>query len=95
MGRTHGHPPFDNMDTVYTGALPPEILGLINATVGRYESTPDARNYLEHYYQPDGDISIPVLTLHNNLDPVAPIFHETPCTCRAYRTVSGPRSKVP
>ena len=77
MGRTHGQSPFGNVDIVYTGSLPPEVLGFVNASVGRFESTPAARNYLEHYYQPDGDISIPVLTLHNNLDPVAPIFHET------------------
>ncbi|MHC4384944.1 MAG: hypothetical protein ACYS0J_19225, partial [Planctomycetota bacterium] len=77
LGRTHGHSPFGNVDIVYTGSLPPEVLGFVNASVGRFESMPAARNYLEHYYQPDGDISIPVLTLHNNLDPVAPIFHET------------------
>ena len=38
--------------------------------------TPDAEAFLRKSYEPDGDLSIPLLTLHNARDPVAPIFHE-------------------
>ncbi len=48
LRRTHGHSFFDNMDTVY----PPAV----NEIVDRYVATPDARNYLQHYYTPSGDL---------------------------------------
>jgi pimeloyl-ACP methyl ester carboxylesterase len=75
-GRTHQHTPFDNWDTVYTGALPQPFLDAANASVGRYQRTPDATAYLSHYFEPTGDLEIPVLTLHTRWDPVVPIFHE-------------------
>jgi pimeloyl-ACP methyl ester carboxylesterase len=77
--RTHNHNPFDNSATVYTSAspfVPGFILDAINATVDRFESTPDADQYLIRYYEPTGKLEIPVLTLHNLLDPVVPLFHE-------------------
>jgi pimeloyl-ACP methyl ester carboxylesterase len=74
--RTHGHCPVDNAVTVYTGPLPPSVLAAINGGVQRYSSTPDAGMYLQHYFEPSGDLEIPVLTLHNRYDPVVPIFHE-------------------
>jgi len=76
MGRTHGRCPFDNRHTVYTGAVPQQFLGAVNALVERYERTPDADNYLSHYFEPTGDLEIPMLTLHTAWDPVVPIFHE-------------------
>lgn len=76
MGRTHQHTPFDNWDTVYTGALPQQFLDAANASVGRYQRTPDATAYLSHYFEPTGDLEVPVLTLHTKWDPVVPIFHE-------------------
>jgi pimeloyl-ACP methyl ester carboxylesterase len=77
LDRTHGHSPFDNSATVYAAAaLPPALLAHLNATVDRFSSTPDAENYLSHYYQPNGDIGVPVLTLSNRLDPVAVPFNE-------------------
>lgn len=77
LGRTHQHLPFDNSETVYTSAvLQAPVLAFVNAGAERYETTPDAAMYLQHFYQPTGDLEIPVLTLHNAFDPVAPIFHE-------------------
>lgn len=67
--RTHGHSPFDNSTMNYG-------LSAINQGVARFSTTPDAANYLKHWYQPDGNLKVPVLTLHNALDPVAPLFHE-------------------
>jgi pimeloyl-ACP methyl ester carboxylesterase len=73
LDRTHQHIPFDNTDVSYTGS--PNDAWL-NGAVARYEATRDAANYLAHYYEPTGVLRIPVVTLHNPLDPVVPAFHE-------------------
>lgn len=77
MQRTHGHSPFDNVQTTYTGALPPSLLDAVNVQVGRHSATADALQYVEHFYEPTGALGIPVLTLHGSRDPVAPLLHET------------------
>ncbi|HEX5141070.1 MAG TPA: hypothetical protein VFX19_09010 [Dehalococcoidia bacterium] len=74
-GRTHGHPFFDNQSTVYTGALPQPVLDDVNARVERYQSTPDAQAILRNYYEPSGDLQIPMLALHTCRDPLIPAFH--------------------
>jgi pimeloyl-ACP methyl ester carboxylesterase len=76
LARTHGRSPFDNTLTTYSGALPPTSLAAINTGVDRYAATPDALAYIEQYYEPTGELQIPLLTLHNVRDPVAPLFHE-------------------
>ena len=68
LKRTHGHSFFDNIDTVYPAA--------VNGIVDRFAATPDAVNYLQHYYTPTGDLSFPMLTLHTTRDPVVPVFHQ-------------------
>ena len=73
LSHTHGHSPFNNTATIYTGSQDDAAL---NAGVARFASTPDATNYAEHYYQPDGNLSIPVLTLHTSRDPGVPLWHE-------------------
>lgn len=73
--RAHGHPFFDN-NRAYTGALPQSLLEQINAAVKRYTATPDAMNYFQKYYTPDGALSLPTVTIHTTRDPVVPIFHE-------------------
>src|SRR5687767_9424093 len=67
LQRTHGHSFFDNLDTTYPAA--------VNGIVDRYTATPDALNYLRHYYTPTGNLSFPMLTLHTTRDPVVPSFH--------------------
>jgi len=74
--RTHGHWFFDNSDTQYTGALPPEQLQAINAGVQRFTASADALSYLEHFYNPSGALRIPMLTLATSRDPVVPGFHQ-------------------
>jgi predicted alpha/beta hydrolase family esterase len=87
VDRTHGQSPFDNAGTIYTvnPAAPPlgltqqqlaGLLQLANATVERTSITPAAANYLANYYQPTGDLRIPLVTLHNFWDPVVPFLHE-------------------
>ena len=73
---THGQPFFDNTDTVYTGALPPATLQLINANVQRFSASPAGLNYVEHNYTPTGDLHIPALTLRTFRDPLVPGFHQ-------------------
>lgn len=92
IDRTHGHSPFDNTQTVYSSpVLPSELLAALNAGVGRFATTPDARNYLRKYYAPSGDLAVPVVTLNNRFDPIAPLFH-----VRMYRDelVSAGRSDL-
>jgi pimeloyl-ACP methyl ester carboxylesterase len=71
---THGHMPFDNSDTWYTGS---DDDAALNAGVARYYQDRSAVNYLEHFYTPSGDLHIPVITLHKSRDPLVPIFHES------------------
>ena len=76
LGRTHGHIPFGNMQTEYMGPLPEELLAGINAGVNRFDATRDALTQLKNFYEPSGALEVPVLTLHNEWDPVVPLFHE-------------------
>lgn len=77
LDRTHGHQLYDNTGVRYgCPALPAALVDAINARVVRYQATPDARNFLDQYYEPDGNLAIPVLTLHTTRDPVVPLFHE-------------------
>jgi pimeloyl-ACP methyl ester carboxylesterase len=89
LGRTHGHSPYDNRITTYTmgtpavpvAALIPVIQGMIaasNQAVTRYDITPDAQNYLDRNYVPTGRLQIPVLTVHNNFDPLVPSYIHEP-----------------
>ena len=73
--RTHGHPFFDNRDTQYSGALPPSQLEGINAGIERFAATPDAVRHFKHYYEPSGDLRIPMVMLSDSRDPLAPAFH--------------------
>ncbi|HEY7566849.1 MAG TPA: hypothetical protein VH762_04725 [Gemmatimonadaceae bacterium] len=82
---THGHSTFDNSTTTYslgaTPFLPPAVLqplvNFLNAAVKRYSMDPASMNFMQHYFTPNGNLQIPVLTLHNTWDPGVPAFHET------------------
>lgn len=71
--RAHGHDFFDNMRTAYSGSADDAAL---NAGVDRFAAAPDAQAYFEHWYEPEGTLRMPVLTLHTTRDPTAPFFHE-------------------
>jgi pimeloyl-ACP methyl ester carboxylesterase len=73
LGRTHGRAMASNLDTYYTGSSDDATL---NAAVQRFEATPDAANYLRHWYQPTGRLMKPVVTLHTTRDGAVPFFHE-------------------
>lgn len=85
MDRVHGHTAYDNRGTTYALGTPaiaaaaPMLAAMIaqaNANVARYDATPDALNYVKHYYQPTGNLRIPVVTVHNLWDPLVPYLHE-------------------
>jgi pimeloyl-ACP methyl ester carboxylesterase len=76
LAHTHNRPPIDNTQTVYHDALYPAFDPLINATAERFDSTPDAVNYIDKYFTPTGMINVPVYTIHTTRDPLAPIWHE-------------------
>ena len=74
LDHTHGHPFYENSETVYTSAAGVDLTAL-NAPItgiGRYTATPDALHYLDKYYKPTGALAVPTLTLHTNEDPFVP-----------------------
>lgn len=77
LDRTHQHVLADNSATIYTApGVPQAIVDDVNATVDRLTATPDAEAYLRNYHEPDGNIQIPVITVHDRRDPLVPFFHE-------------------
>jgi pimeloyl-ACP methyl ester carboxylesterase len=67
--RTHGRGFFDNTSTIYTGSSDDAAL---NAGVARYAAAPEARAYLRQWFEPNGKLGIPMLTLHAARDAVIP-----------------------
>ncbi len=49
---------------------------LLNLLVERVEADMDAQEYLRWFYEPTGDLEIPLVTAHNLLDPAVPFEHE-------------------
>ena len=77
LARTHGHILFDNHDTQYGSAFYPAIYYAgVNAGIERYTSTPDAQAWLDHNYEPSGNLRIPMLTYHKIRDRLVPFRHE-------------------
>jgi pimeloyl-ACP methyl ester carboxylesterase len=76
---TAGGMPYDNQDTWY--GLPSDVE--LNDGVERVESDGRARAYVRRAYQPTGELYVPLVTLHNTLDPVVPYWHEDLYASRA------------
>ena len=72
IARGHGEPPVGNRDVDYTGALDPALLQTINSSVPRFDAGRYAAHYAALYYEPDGDLHVPVLTLFTPRDPALP-----------------------
>ncbi len=74
---TNEHMPYDNSRTWYSGSGDDAALNDPVHGVARYVSEPPADNYLAHYYEPAGDLRVPVLTLYTARDPISPAaLHE-------------------
>jgi pimeloyl-ACP methyl ester carboxylesterase len=77
LSRTHGHTLFDNSQTVYGSALyPAPYYAAVNQGITRYTATPDALAWLDHNYEPTGDLKIPMITVHKTRDRLVPYRHE-------------------
>ncbi len=72
LSRTHGRSFYDNHDYTYAGGLPAALEAWVNANVARYTVAPDAAAYLANFGEPTGVLTRPVVTIHNNWDPLAP-----------------------
>lgn len=76
----HGHAFFDNSGTLYTSPLLNEtaesFLNHPTYGVARFTGDPPGEKYLEHWWQPEGDLSDPFLTLHTTRDPLVPFRME-------------------
>lgn len=74
LERTGGACPIDNADTVYEaaapGILPAEVLAMINAAAQRYDRSIPTEGLFDRYYEPSGELRIPMIALHNMFDPV-------------------------
>jgi pimeloyl-ACP methyl ester carboxylesterase len=80
LERTGGACPIDNYDTVYEaagpGLLPPEVLAMINAAVQRYDRSIPTDELFDRYYEPSGNLAIPMVAVHNAFDPVVHKYQE-------------------
>jgi pimeloyl-ACP methyl ester carboxylesterase len=76
-----GGVPFDNTEG-YTHPSPliydPPILNetMLNEYVEHYSIDQNCYAYLKNWYEPNGMLRIPVLSLHESRDPIVPIKHE-------------------
>jgi hypothetical protein len=85
LDRTHGHVMVDNTypETEYSiGGQPEAKLNHPETGVKRYASSPDAENYIKHYYLPTGKLKVPIMMLHSTRDPQVPYSHQL-----AYRQI--------
>jgi pimeloyl-ACP methyl ester carboxylesterase len=73
LQRTNGHNFYDNTKTVYSGSANDAAL---NAGVRRYSADPAGVNYVAKYYDPNGQLHIPTLTLHTTQDPTIAFSQE-------------------
>ena len=79
LERTKGKSYWGNMDSYYTGTPDDATL---NTLVDRYESHPRGRAYVRIWYETTGELRVPTLTLHNEIDPLVPLSHETAYAAR-------------
>jgi pimeloyl-ACP methyl ester carboxylesterase len=68
--RLNGHGFFDNSTTVYAGSADDAAL---NAGVARYTADRAAENYLQRWWEPEGRIAKPFLSIHTTRDPLVPV----------------------
>ncbi|RUA17113.1 MAG: hypothetical protein DSY55_02695 [Clostridia bacterium] len=68
-----GGQPYDNSHKIYFGS--DDDLAL-NAGVQRFHADPQARLEIQRHYQTSGNLKIPIVTMHNLLDPIVPYWHE-------------------
>jgi len=83
--RAHGLP-VGNADTIYVGSGDDIAL---NAGVKRYRANPAAAQYLARWYTPSGNLTRPLLALHDSGDPLVPANSANEYALAATRTGHG------
>lgn len=68
-----GGQPFDNSHSIYWGS---DDDFKLNLDVQRFEADQEALDEIEAHYQTSGELSVPLVTLHNTGDPFVPYWHE-------------------
>jgi pimeloyl-ACP methyl ester carboxylesterase len=68
-----GGNPYGNQETNSTGSNNDQAL---NAGLERVSAVPAATDYLTRFYQPTGDLQVPLIAVHNTQDPHVPFQHE-------------------
>ncbi len=69
--KLHGNP-FDNLQTWYSGSLDDARL---NRSVARFAASPVALEAMARF-QTTGKLSVPLVTMHTEGDPIVPFWHE-------------------
>lgn len=81
-----GGTPYDNAEREYGGSSDDAVL---NARVERVTADPEARQYMEEYYQPTGDLQRPLAVLHTRDDPIVPFEHAETYAARVEAAGAG------
>lgn len=76
---------FDNMNRKYFGSLNDAKL---NAKVERIPADPEATQEINEFYQTSGKLTVPLIAMHNVLDPVVPYWHEPLYRLKTFATRS-------
>jgi hypothetical protein len=68
---------YGNKEVVYKASdTDIKLNGELNRGVERFEATPVAVNYFQHWYQPTGKVELPLLSIHNTADYIVPFGQE-------------------
>jgi pimeloyl-ACP methyl ester carboxylesterase len=74
LARTGGESPFGNLKTKYT--VQGNVVTDLKRGVERFKADWGGIDYMNDFYRPEGDLRIPLLTLHTTADPDVPFFHQ-------------------
>lgn len=74
--KSAGHSVFDNRRTWYDGHLPVSVLRDLNLGIERFRASPSGLEFLERFYEPTGELHMPMVMLSSSRDPVVPGFHQ-------------------
>jgi pimeloyl-ACP methyl ester carboxylesterase len=86
LQRRAGGNPFNNADMVYTGSSDDFAL---NDGVKRYRADPKAAAYVVKWYTPTGNLTRPLLALHDSGDPLVPASSAYEYAIQAQRAGHG------
>lgn len=78
IAATAGGQPYGNMSKVYAAPeLSAEEAAALNKGIQRFAAIPAAVAYFERWHRATGRISVPLVTMHNQIDSLVPFAQET------------------